>query len=52
VILTVSLGRLFLFDVWRFDTIYRIVSFLVLGGVLLGLSFVYNRFGEAMRRWL
>ena len=45
-------GRLFFVDVWRFDTLPRIVSFLVLGAVLLVLSFVYNRFAEALRRWL
>jgi uncharacterized membrane protein len=45
-------GRLFFMDVWRFDTLPRIVSFLVLGAVLLVLSFIYNRFSETMRRWL
>jgi uncharacterized membrane protein len=51
-ILGVSMLRLFVVDVWRFDTLYRIVSFLVLGAVLLILSFVYSRFAEAFRRWL
>jgi uncharacterized membrane protein len=51
-ILAVALLRLFTIDVWRLDTLYRIVSFLVLGGVLLILSFVYNRFAETFRRWL
>jgi len=45
-------ARLLAVDVWRFDTLYRIVSFLVLGGVLLVLSFVYSRFAETLRRWL
>ncbi|MGB8168018.1 MAG: DUF2339 domain-containing protein [Chthoniobacteraceae bacterium] len=51
-VLGLALLRLFGVDVWRFDTLPRIVSFLVLGAVLLVLSFVYNRFAEAMRRWL
>ncbi len=51
-VLGLAVGRLFVVDVWRFDTLPRIVSFLVLGAVLLFLSFVYNRFAEAMRRWL
>jgi hypothetical protein len=51
-VLGLAVGRLFVVDVWRFDTLPRIVSFLVLGGVLLALSFVYNRFAEALRRWL
>ena len=44
-------GRLFLVDVWQFDTLLRIVSFLVLGAVLLVLGFFYNRFAEQVRRW-
>lgn len=51
-VLGLAIGRLFVVDVWRFDTLPRIVSFLALGAVLLVLSFVYNRFAEAMRRWL
>lgn len=51
-ILTLAVGRLFIVDVWRFDTLFRIVSFIVLGGVLLALSFVYHRFAELLRRWL
>jgi uncharacterized membrane protein len=51
-VLGLAVGRLFIVDVWRFDTLPRIVSFLVLGIVLLALSFVYNRFAETMRRWL
>jgi len=51
-VLALAVGRLFVVDVWRFDTLPRIVSFLVLGVVLLLLSFVYNRFAEALRRWL
>jgi MFS family permease len=51
-ILALAVARLFFVDVWRFDSLGRILSFLVLGGVLLTLSFVYHRFAEAMRRWL
>ncbi|MEO8351035.1 MAG: DUF2339 domain-containing protein [Chthoniobacteraceae bacterium] len=51
-VLALAIGRLFFLDVWRFDTLYRIASFLILGAVLLTLSFVYHRFAEALRRWL
>jgi hypothetical protein len=51
-ILALAVGRLFIIDVWRFDTLYRIASFLILGAVLMLLSFVYNRFAEVIRRWL
>jgi uncharacterized membrane protein len=51
-ILGLALGRLFLFDVWKFDSLYRIISFLVLGAALLALSFIYNRFSETLRKLL
>jgi hypothetical protein len=51
-VLAIAIGRVFLFDVWRLETLYRILSFLVLGGVLLLLGFVYNRFAESIRKWL
>jgi uncharacterized membrane protein len=52
VILGLALGRLFFFDVWKFDSLYRIISFLVLGTALLALSFVYHRFSETFRKYL
>lgn len=52
VILGLAVGRLFVFDVWKFDSLYRILSFLVLGAALLALSFVYHRFSEALRKYL
>lgn len=51
-ILTLALGRLFIFDVWKFDSLYRIISFIVLGAALLALSFVYHRFAETLRKVL
>jgi hypothetical protein len=51
-ILGFALARLFVFDVWKFDSLYRIVSFLVFGAALLTLSFVYNRFSETLRKYL
>jgi hypothetical protein len=51
-ILGLAVGRIFLIDVWQLETIYRILSFLVLGAVLLVLGFAYNRLAESLRRWL
>jgi uncharacterized membrane protein len=42
-ILGCALLRIFIVDVWRLDTIYRILSFMALGVVLLVLGFVYNK---------
>ncbi len=52
VILAAAVSRVFLVDVWQLETLPRILSFLVLGAVLLALGFLYNRFAEAIRRWL
>ncbi len=51
-ILLAAIGRLVLFDVWQFDTLTRILSFVVLGTVLLLIGFFYNRFAETLRRWM
>ena len=51
-ILTCAVGRVFLSDVWKLDTIYRIFSFMALGVVLLALGFIYNKYQEKIRQWL
>ncbi len=51
-VLALAIGRVFLFDVWQLDTIWRIVSFLVLGAVLLALGFLYNRLAGLIRKWM
>lgn len=50
--LGLAIGRLFFVDVWGFDSIYRIISFLLLGVVLLAISYFYNRFADNIRKWL
>ena len=51
-ILALAIGRIFLVDVWQLETLFRILSFLSLGGVLLLLGFLYSRYSEQIRRWL
>ena len=51
-ILALAVGRIFIIDVWQLETLYRILSFLVLGAVLLLLGYFYNRFADSIRRWL
>lgn len=43
ILLAVSIGKVFLVDVSELSQGYRIVSFLGLGALLLGVSFVYQR---------
>jgi hypothetical protein len=45
-------GKLFAYDLRELETANRILSFIVLGLVLLGASWVYARFREKLRRLL
>jgi hypothetical protein len=51
-ILACAVTRVFVSDVWKLETIYRILSFMALGVVLLALGFVYNKYQEKIRQWL
>lgn len=44
--------KLFLYDLRNLDTPYRILSFIVLGLMLLGVSWTYSRFREQVRKIL
>jgi hypothetical protein len=48
----VCILRLFLHDLKSLDTLARILSFIVLGLILLGASWVYTRYREQIRRYL
>jgi uncharacterized membrane protein len=51
-ILGTALGRIVLFDVWRLETFYRVLSFMALGVVLVALGFIYNKYQGKIREWL
>jgi uncharacterized membrane protein len=51
-VLGCALCRVVVFDVWKLETIYRILSFMALGIVLLVLGFIYNKYQEKIREWL
>ena len=51
-ILAFATGRVILFDIWRLEALYRIISFVALGVVLLVLGYLYNRYQERVREWL
>ena len=36
--------KLYLYDVWLFQHIYRVIAFLVLGAMLVGGSYIYSRY--------
>ena len=51
-ILGCALGRVIIFDVWRLESVYRILSLMALGVVLLVLGFVYSKYQEKIKEWL
>lgn len=51
-VLAGALGRVVLLDVWQLALLYRVLSFMALGIVLIVLGYVYNRWQEKIREWL
>ncbi len=51
-LLLFTVGKLFVYDLSSLVMPYRILSFFVLGALLLGVSWAYSRFGDRIRRLL
>ena len=51
-ILACALGRVLIFDVWKLESLYRILSLMALGIVLLVLGFIYSKYQEKIKEWL
>ena len=51
-ILASAIGRVMIIDVWRLAPIFKILSFMALGLVLLVLGFIYNKYQEKIKEWL
>lgn len=52
VVLLVCILKLFVYDLRNLETMYRILSFVALGLILLGVSWIYTRFRARIRRYL
>jgi hypothetical protein len=52
VLFLVCVGKLFLYDLRELETLYRILSFFVLGVILVGVSWLYTRFRIQIQRYL
>ena len=50
--LAAAVGRVVLVDVWKQETIYRVLTFMALGVALLVIGFIYNKYQEKIRQWL
>ena len=51
-VLAAAVGRVVLVDVWKQETIYRVVTFMALGVALLVIGFIYNKYQDTIRKWL
>jgi hypothetical protein len=51
-VLGCALGRVMIIDVWKLETLYRILSFMALGIVLLILGFIYSKYEQKIKEWL
>jgi uncharacterized membrane protein len=44
--------KLYLYDIWQLDLVYRFIAFAALGALLLAISFLYSRYRERLSSWL
>lgn len=51
-LLILATSKLFLLDLGGMDIVFRIMSFIILGVILLVLSFGYNKYKEEIRKYL
>ena len=51
-LLLLCILKLFAWDLRHLDTLPRILSFIVLGLILVGVSWIYTRFRERLERYL
>ncbi len=51
-VFVLCIGKLFFYDLSALDTLYRILSFFVLGVILVAVSWIYTRFRESIRQYL
>jgi uncharacterized membrane protein len=52
ILLLVCVLKLFVFDLRNLDMPFRVLSFIVLGVILIGVSFFYSRFRERIIRYM
>ncbi len=51
ILIGIVIIKLYLFDVWQLERVYRISAFVALGGLLIATSFVYSRFRRVVESW-
>ncbi len=51
-LLVICVAKVFFYDLNELETIFKIFSFIILGSLLIGVSFAYSRYREQIRRLL
>ena len=51
-LLVICVGKVFFYDLNELETIFKIASSIILGALLIGVSFAYSRYREQIRRLL
>ncbi|HEV2692034.1 MAG TPA: hypothetical protein VG347_03990, partial [Verrucomicrobiae bacterium] len=51
-VLAASVGRVVTVDMWKAETIVRVLTIMALGVALLLIGFVYNKFQDTIKKWL
>lgn len=51
-ILAAAMVRVLFADIWGFSNGYKVLTFVVLTLITLGIGFIYARFGERLKTWL
>jgi hypothetical protein len=51
-LLVLTIGKVFLIDIWHLETVIRVFAFLSLGAALMLVSFLYRRFRDRIRAWV
>ena len=51
-LMLLCIGKVFFYDLRNLETVYRILSFIGLGLILLGVSWIYTRFKEQLQKLL
>jgi uncharacterized membrane protein len=51
-LLLLCILKLFIYDLRNLEMVYRILTFIALGVILLGVSWIYTRFHDQVRRYL
>jgi uncharacterized membrane protein len=50
-LLAIVVAKLYLYDVWQLERLYRIVAFTLLGILLLATSYLYSRYRTKIESW-